>query len=175
MPINKLKQNSITILNQIANLVTQLNDNHYSEQLDLLSNNTIAKHIRHILELYVQLIAGIEQKEINYDKRERNLLIEHNRTYTLDFITELSEKIKTIQYIDDVLYLNTLINQDEILVKSSIERELTYNIEHAIHHMAIIKIGIKSIHPDFMFPENFGVASSTVRHQQHVHSKLSAS
>ena len=165
MPINKLKQNSITILNQIANLVSQLHDNDYSTQLDLLSNNTIAKHIRHILELYVQLIAGIEQKEINYDKRERNLLIEHNRTYTLDFITELSERIKTIQYIDDVLYLNTLINQDEILVKSSIERELTYNIEHAIHHMAIIQIACRHYFDYIQLDKNFGVAYATIQYQ----------
>lgn len=165
MPINKLKQNSITILNQIANLVTQLNDNHYSEQLDLLSNNTIAKHIRHILELYVQLIAGIEQKEVNYDKRERNLLIEHNRTYTIDFIMELSEKINAIQYIDDVLYLNTLINEDEILVKSSIERELAYNIEHAIHHMAIIQIACRHYFDYIQLDKNFGVAYATVQYK----------
>jgi hypothetical protein len=165
MPINKLKQNSITILNQIANLVSQVNDNDYSTQLDLLSNNTIAKHIRHILELYVQLIAGIEQKEINYDKRERNLLIEHNRTYTLDFIMELSERINAIQYIDDVLYLNTLINEDEILVKSSIERELTYNIEHAIHHMAIIQIACKHYFHYIQLDKNFGVAYATIQYQ----------
>jgi hypothetical protein len=165
MPINKLKQNSITILNQIANLVTQINDNHYSEQLDLLSNNTIAKHIRHILELYVQLIAGIEQKEVNYDKRERNLLIEHNRTYTIDFIMELSDKINAIQYIDDVLYLNTLINEDEILVKSSVERELTYNIEHAIHHMAIIQIACRHYFDYIKLDKNFGVAYATVQYQ----------
>jgi len=143
MPINKLKQNAVTILNQIADLVTQINDNHYSQALDLLSGNTLAKHIRHILELHVQLISGIDNNEINYDKRERNLLIEHNKTYTIDFIKDLIVKINLIENREIQITLNTTINDDEVIVKSSLERELVYNIEHAIHHMAINLIACK--------------------------------
>jgi hypothetical protein len=106
MTIHKLKQNSITILLQIANLVMQIDEQHYSEQLPLLNNNTVAKHIRHILELYVQLLLGIEFSEINYDKRERNLLIEHNKTYTLDFINQLIEKINGVQNDSNEISLN---------------------------------------------------------------------
>lgn len=166
MPINKLKQNAVTILNQISDLVIQINDNHYSQPLDLLSGNTLAKHIRHILELYVQLISGIDNNEINYDKRERNLLIEHNKTYTLDFITDLIAKINLINVERDEITLNTTINNDEVLVKSSIERELVYNIEHAIHHMAIIQIACKHSFDYIKLDENFGVAYATIQYNK---------
>lgn len=164
MTIHKLKQNSITILLQIANLVMQIDEQHYSEQLPLLNNNTVAKHIRHILELYVQLLLGIEFSEINYDKRERNLLIEHNKTYTLDFINQLIEKINGVQNDSKEININSLIDSEEILVKSSVEREFVYNIEHAIHHMAILQIACKHYFGYINLDKNFGIAYSTIQY-----------
>ncbi len=165
MPINILKINSTTILNKIGNLVQQINDNDYSLQLDLLSGNTIAKHIRHILELFVQFHTGIILNQINYDKRERNLLIEHNRTYTINFINELKEKINSIENSDSSILLNTLVNDNEFLIKTSIERELVYNIEHAIHHMAIIQIACKHCFEYIKLDKNFGIAYATIQYQ----------
>jgi hypothetical protein len=164
MTIHKLKQNSITILLQIANFVKQIDDQHYSEKLPLLSNNTVAKHIRHILELYVQLLSGIKHNEINYDKRERNLLIEHDKNYTMDFINQLIEKINEVQDASMDIHLNSLIDKEEVLVKTSIEREFVYNIEHAIHHMAILQIASKHYFDYMNLEENFGIAYSTIQY-----------
>ena len=57
-------------------------------------------------------------------------------------------------------------SNDPIRVASNFERELVYNIEHAIHHMALIKIGIKEVAPQLQLPEGFGVANSTIRHKK---------
>jgi len=51
-------------------------------------------------------------------------------------------------------------------MNSSYFRELQYNIEHAIHHMAIIKIAIGACFTEVELPANFGVAYSTVRYQK---------
>lgn len=164
MPIQKLKQNAAIILNQIANLVEQISDNNYAEQLDLLNKNTISKHVRHIVELYVQLLVGIPNNEINYDKRERNLLIETNRLYTLDFIVDLQKRILQIEEKEQPMILSSLINDEEILVNTSIERELIYNIEHAIHHMAIIQIAVNHYFKYISLDKNFGIAYATIKH-----------
>lgn len=166
MPIQKLKENAAIILNQIANLVEQISDNNYAEQLDLLNNNTISKHVRHIVELYVQLLAGIPNNEINYDKRERNLLIESNRLYTLNFINDLQKNILLVEEKEQLIVLNSLINDEEILVKTSIERELIYNIEHAIHHMAIIQIAVNHYFKYISLDKNFGIAYATIKHKE---------
>ena len=50
-------------------------------------------------------------------------------------------------------------------VSSSFFRELTYLIEHTIHHLAIIKIGLNEVYPAIEIPKNFGVAHSTIRYQ----------
>jgi hypothetical protein len=44
-------------------------------------------------------------------------------------------------------------------------RELVYNIEHVVHHMALVKIGLKELLPDLDLPDDFGVAVSTIRYQ----------
>jgi hypothetical protein len=164
MTLNLLKQNTINIHQQVANLVKQIDDNHYSEQLDLLSKNTIAKHVRHILELYIQLMAGLTQNEINYEKRERNLLLEHNRNYTIDFINDLKTSILSLETNLETVQLRTLIQNDELLVITSLERELVYNIEHAIHHMAIMQIACNHCFKYIVLEKNFGVAYATVQY-----------
>jgi hypothetical protein len=40
-----------------------------------------------------------------------------------------------------------------------------YNLEHTIHHMALIRIGISEV-SDIRLSENYGVASSTIKHLQ---------
>ncbi|MEM9648432.1 MAG: hypothetical protein AAF969_08120, partial [Bacteroidota bacterium] len=44
-------------------------------------------------------------------------------------------------------------------------REVMYNLEHTIHHHALIKVGIQFF-TDIPLPESFGVAPSTLQHRQ---------
>jgi hypothetical protein len=50
-------------------------------------------------------------------------------------------------------------------METSVFRELTYNIEHAVHHMAMIKIGLRDVAPYVVLPPDFGIAMSTLRHK----------
>ena len=51
-------------------------------------------------------------------------------------------------------------------------REIAYNLEHAIHHMELIKIGINEV-AAVKLPEGYGVASSTIKYRkQHYHETL---
>ena len=51
-------------------------------------------------------------------------------------------------------------------VSSNYERELCYNIEHAVHHMAIFRIGLEEIADYVHIPKGFGVAVSTLRYRK---------
>ena len=59
-------------------------------------------------------------------------------------------------------------NEEPIYIDSSFTRELVYNIEHAIHHMALIKVGLNEICPHVKVDSSYGVAVSTLRHQREV-------
>jgi len=54
-----------------------------------------------------------------------------------------------------------------IQIPSSFARELLYNIEHAIHHMALVQVAVQNAFPTIELPQHFGVAYSTVQHQSH--------
>ena len=58
------------------------------------------------------------------------------------------------------------VNYDDQVFRSdsSLEREVVHNIEHVIHHLAIIKIALLAYHDEITVPQAFGVAPSTLRY-----------
>ena len=166
----QLKTTGRSILNQISELANQLSDAEYGAELDLLSGNSIGKHVRHIVEFFELLVSGAEKGLINYDKRSHAPIYETDTSKTLAKIKELSQRLDAFpngkEVILEVSYTDS--DSDAVRIKSSIERELAYNIEHAIHHMAIIKIAVQTVFPNVKLAQNFGVAYSTVRYQKSV-------
>jgi len=167
MLVSKVSKN---LLEELKTVISQLDNIDYSKSLDLLSGSTIGQHTRHILEFYQCFIEGNSAKEIDYDLRKRNITIETNTLFAGNCIDEINNAIENTSDSSILLKFN---NGDESeYISSSIERELVYNIEHAIHHMAIIKIAIISHFCFVNLPPNFGVAPSTVQYHKglNVHS-----
>lgn len=55
---------------------------------------------------------------------------------------------------------------DEQLITTNLYRELIYNLEHAVHHMAIMKIAMPEIAPYIVLPPDFGIALSTIQYHK---------
>ena len=140
----------------------------YQSPLELLSGSTIGQHTRHIIEFYLCLLEQSDHQEnplINYAKRRRDHRIESQPDHAIVLVNELCEKL---QDLDPNLHCELDCEehgQDGLKVASTIGRELIYNIEHTIHHLAIVKIALKAILPSLTLPEHFGVAPSTIRHR----------
>ena len=49
------------------------------------------------------------------------------------------------------------------VISTSFKRELMYGIDHAIHHLAIVKIGIKYAFPFIKLNPELGIATSTLK------------
>ncbi len=164
----QLKQVSANILDQLIQVSQQLEDQAFRKPLKVLSNNTIGKHIRHIIEFYDLMILGIGSGEVNYDKRTHDRVIEENRLMAIEKMNSLKLEIEKITS-DSALKLkaNYSLDKDEPFeIVTSYFRELQYNIEHAIHHMAIIKIAIISEFASVNIPEGFGIAYSTIKYER---------
>lgn len=164
----QLKETGQTILSQIFDLTSQLTNTQFSAELDILNGNTIGKHVRHIIEFFGLLVSGAADGIINYDNRMHESRFETDTSAVLHKIEELRKHIDSL-ILGDELFLEVSYTQndaDTLKIKSSIDRELAYNIEHAIHHMAIIKIAVQTVFPSVKLVENFGVAYSTVRFQK---------
>ena len=134
----------------------------------MLNGNTIGKHVRHVIEFFDLLMNGCAEGIINYDRRNHELLYETDTRAAFSKLKSLADCIEDISFGKDIIlevsYANT--DNETVKIKSSIERELAYNIEHAIHHMAIIEIAVQTIFPKISLPDNFGVAFSTIRYQK---------
>ena len=162
-----LADSAVLVLTQLQQMLDQMNDQEYSKKLRILNENTIGKHVRHILELYECLVTGTPQQSVNYDKRERNTALEEDVLFALAKIAEIKEAVLLME--DKPFTLWAAFHQDKDLmhkIDSSVFRELAYNIEHSIHHMAIIKMALLVDFPLVQTAEEFGIAPSTIKYHQ---------
>jgi len=153
-----LKFEAKEILLQLAQTIQELTIDEYTEKIRLLGYASIGEHTRHIIELFQQLLIGYEKGIINYDDRKRDIHLENDIDFACECIANI---ISTLCKENKELQLISLYNNGETAIKSNYERELMYNIEHCIHHQAMLKIGLVLLNKSTI-DKNFGVAKSTI-------------
>ena len=104
-----------------------------------------------------------EKGEGRPTKRDRE--IETNLTYVIQKMHQLKAQLSS-PLKDTKMQLHTKEAQTET-VNTSLERELVYCLDHAIHHQALIKIGLKEQNLSHLVSQDFGVAYSTLRFRTH--------
>ncbi len=160
-----LQQSVKHIFNQLENSLLLLSNEQYCRQITTLSNSSIGHHVRHIIEMFVLLQEGFVTGVVNYDKRNRDHTIETSKDVAIDRLQQIASSINA-ENKDLLVEIGFDKNSDQVnSIPSNYFREIAYNLEHTIHHMALIKIGIREI-SDQELPFDFGVASSTVRFKQ---------
>ena len=156
------------LFGQLQFILEHVTDEQYSAPSVSLSGATIGQHIRHSIEFFTCMLAGEKTGVVNYDKRNRDIRIENDRHAAGEILNDCKEWLFKLDGQKSVTlelsYSHT--SNNPISVASNFDRELVYNIEHAIHHMAVIKIGIREVAPQLCLPDGFGVANSTIRHQK---------
>lgn len=155
-------KSSLDTLEQFKEVLLGLPKDCYSQSCSVLSNSTIGQHTRHIIELYLCLLNGYETADVSYDRRERDLKIEQ----------DLSFAIKQLEYIQAQLdrpnksiKISYELAGSETCLDSNYFREVMYNLEHTIHHHALIKVGIEHF-TSLQLPKSFGVAPSTMQYRE---------
>jgi len=163
----ELKSVILSLLGDTETYLRQITPSHYAKPIPLLSNATIGQHTRHFIEFFQCLLQQSPHQVINYDRRERNKQIEEDPAFALQITREIAELLPAAPSrnpltLEADYYIST---QRTVAVETNFERELLYNIEHTIHHLAIIKIGLKQVAPHINLPGHFGIAPSTIRHR----------
>jgi hypothetical protein len=163
----------IQILDQLATLVKQIEEKDFYKPSGALSGSTVGQHLRHTLEFFCCLEQGFDNGTVNYDKRSHDKLIETDKFLAIASIEKI---ISFVSEFDATKSLTLEVGYDLktetfLAIQTNALRELVYNIEHAVHHMAIMKIGIREVAPYIVLPSDFGVAASTVRHKERTSEK----
>lgn len=151
-----------TMLDQMIHSAELLTNEQFTYPAGVLSHATIGQHVRHVVEFFLELDKGYEDGRVNYDNRGRDKKIENDRSFA---ITKLHEVGGRLNRPDKELWLTTVIAGsvlETVEVRTNYQRELLYNLEHMVHHMALIRIGIEAVSV-VTLPVEFGVAQSTLQ------------
>jgi hypothetical protein len=160
-----LKAATREILGQLTSVLSQLNNEEYAERLPVLSDNTIGKHVRHVLEFYDLLLTSYTTGELNYDRRRRDLVLEMDVATAVERIERIMDAVASSDLNRPLKLEADLAEGFPVAITSSFDREILYNLEHAIHHMALIQIALNDSFTHVVLPAHFGVAYSTVQYQ----------
>ena len=149
-------------LSELSHIIGQLNTLDFSKPLPVLSNSTIGQHTRHSIEMFQCLLRGYDNGEFSYDNRERNLLLETDITFAQHHLKLICSEINLP---NKTLTSSYNLGESIVQVETNFFRELVFNLEHCIHHNALIRIGVNDI-SDVAMSEHFGVAPSTMEYRK---------
>jgi hypothetical protein len=131
----------------------------------MLFNATIGQHVRHIIELFLCLEKGYDEGVVNYGKRKRDYKIETDKRLAASLLKDIYQRLSRP---DKEMILEAEDYEDAegtVAISSNYYRELAYNLEHTIHHMALIRVGINEV-SSVKLSDEFGVAYSTIKFRQ---------
>jgi hypothetical protein len=150
-------------LKSLNNLLILLNDRQYTQANSFLGNASIGGHTRHIIELLKCATDGYISGKVDYVNRLRNLSLEQDRFLAMGELESLQsliiKKDKSLMLVTETDEMNSTD-----FVHTSYFRELVYNAEHTIHHLALIRVGLREMKLDIV-GEEFGVAYSTIKYR----------
>ena len=149
-------------LNELSDLLSQFNHSDYTNPCSGLSNATVGEHTRHIIEMFQCLEKQYDSGIINYDARNRDYQIQTNIAFAKEAIVTI---LNQLDKPNKNLQLQQIVDGEELLIDSNYHRELLYNLEHCIHHQALIKVAILQM-DHIQIDENFGVARSTIEYKK---------
>jgi len=159
-----LKQPIQQVFAQLSETLNQLSNEEYIRSSRILLNATIGQHVRHIIELFQCLEKGYDEGIVNYEKRKRDYQIETNKELAAASLKAVYQNIERPNK-EIILEAEDYYDTMEIVsIPSNYYRELAYNLEHTIHHMALIRVGVNEV-SSVELPGEFGVAYSTVKYR----------
>jgi len=160
---------AIDILLQGEGLLGALSPQSYTRRIALAFNASIGGHYRHCLDHFTSLLRGLDADVIDYDRRERDPLVESQPDFALALTRQIRGQFEQLPpaALDAPVRARCEISYaraDSPVTDSTFGREMVYAIAHAIHHYALISVMARLM--DLKLPEHFGVAPSTLTHQK---------
>ncbi len=162
---NLLVTECVAVLQQGAALLEILDETLYGGvPPNLPVRSGVGVHFRHCLEFYDNFLAGAGAGQVDYQRRERDPLVETDRAFALTKIAITIDALENLPLHDGTTAL--LVRVEDAAAgswyKSSVGRELQSLLSHTIHHYALIALMLRlqGVAPD----ATFGVAPSTLHH-----------
>jgi len=150
-------------LKSLKNLLFLLNENQYSYKNIFLGNASIGGHSRHIIELLKCATEGYKSGTVDYLNRVRNLSLEEERSVAIQELESLQNQIRKRDKEMKLIVEGDATTASNF-VTTTYYREIVYNTEHTIHHLALIQVALREMKLDIV-GDDFGIAYSTLRYR----------
>jgi hypothetical protein len=161
------KQGTEIIIEQMTELLGRIAPEVYAQSLPLFNGSSIGQHFRHIVDFYGCLTRGVAHGRVDYAQRQRDTRVETEPSYAAGvlnvFFGQMNEANEAAS-LEVVADFSSEFNETRPVVLSTVGREMMYAYDHAVHHLAMIKMGLKAAAPSVEVDRNVGVAPSTIKH-----------
>lgn len=161
----KLKRGSLHCISQCQNLLNQLSESSYCESRAGVSS--IGAHMRHVLDRFQCFFNGLAENSVDYDARKRDQSIETNLESARFAVASIERRILELgSHGSDALVVKETVHHlsPQVLIDSSVAREMMGLITHTTHHLAII--GMIARDQGYNLDSDFGKAPSTLVYER---------
>lgn len=156
----------------MTDLLDRIAPETYAKPLQLFNGSSIGQHFRHIVDFYGCLCRGVGDGRIDYAQRQRDTRVETEPAYAAAVLNDFFESVTNSDeaaMVEVVADFSSELNETRPVVLSTVGREMMYAYDHAVHHLAMIKMGLRATAPSLEIDKNLGVAPSTVKHWNSSH------
>jgi hypothetical protein len=160
MIFNQLKEQ----LGALTNVILCLTDEQYAWKSPHLGEGSIGAHTRHIIELVQCTQSGYKTGLVDYLNRTRNLTLENDRLLALSTLHQFENTLMLPDKQLELVVEKSADTEKNLPVFTTYFREIIYNTEHTIHHLALIKVALIEMQLQIVDP-HFGMAYSTIKYK----------
>lgn len=156
------------LFNQLDYLLEVLTPEQYTLPVASLGGVSLGQHTRHVIEFYECLVHGVRAGVVCYDERSRDPRIETDPAYARQLLQTVERELRAVE-ADRDMRLKCILGKNATVareVTTTYERECIYLAEHTVHHLALIRVGLRLEFPVIELPDELGVAASTMRFRQ---------
>ncbi|MEM6707419.1 MAG: hypothetical protein AAF648_01410 [Pseudomonadota bacterium] len=154
--------NNLRLLEQLNDFLNVLPRELYQVADLRLPGSTLGRQIRHCLDHYEQLVAGLETGTVDYDARARSVAVECDPACALLRIEALRVELVRAAAARRGRPLEVCCCDGELSC-TSLTRELDFVAAHTTHHLALM--GLIARDHGVRLEDDFGVARATLRHR----------
>ncbi|MBN49095.1 MAG: hypothetical protein CMN85_06090 [Spongiibacteraceae bacterium] len=136
--MRELIQANIEVLEQFRQLLETVGRQGYAEAPALVDYG-VGRHLRHVLDHYHALRAGLDSGTVDYDIRDRNSAVESDFDLACETISDWQRWLQACNSTERLLKVKSEISLTEtqhVIVESTVQRELCYVAAHSTHHLA---------------------------------------
>ena len=153
-------------LADVAAVVSALSPEAYRARPLPDVSGSIGEHVRHCLDHIDALVSADRSSDLSYDRRYRGTAVENEPAAALRSIQLLRIKVavgRWSAWAHEPIFVSSAISRDGDVATgmSTLAREMTFVLNHTIHHQATI--GLLASLQGCGVPDGFGYAPSTPR------------